>query len=47
MHKKEKFYIKLLTNVGNPDFAQDSHNGFGAISEIKMWVIKNYLCYVN
>ena len=23
MHKKENFYIKLLTNVGNPDFRQD------------------------
>ena len=35
MHKKENFYIKLLTNVGNPDFKQDPTQRVWGTSEIK------------
>ena len=35
MHKKENFYIKLLTNVGNPDFKQDPTQRVWGTNEIK------------
>ena len=35
MHKKENFYIKLLTNVGNPDFKQDPTKRVWGTNEIK------------
>ena len=35
MHKKENFYIKLLTNVGNPDFKQDPTQRVWGTNEVK------------
>tara|TARA_R100001086_G_C11638340_1_gene203800 strand:- start:154 stop:456 length:303 start_codon:yes stop_codon:yes gene_type:complete len=35
MHKKNNFYIKLLTNVGNPDFKQDPSKPVWNTDEIK------------
>ena len=33
--RKEKFYIKLLTNIGNPDFRQDPTQRVWGTEEIK------------